>query len=250
MKIISWNCAGALRKKTNYVDQFDADILVIQECEDPERSTKAYKDWSGEYLWYGDNKNKGIGIFARNGQKTKKLDWSKSYSQKGFANFNPSKTWSSEELKLFLPSKINDDITLLGVWTKKNKSDYFSYIGQFWKYLQIHRSDLSHGRTIVCGDFNSNMKWDKSDSWWNHTDVINELENIGIHSVYHQLNNEKQGEEIKPTLYHQKNIEKKYHVDYAFISDDLISDCSIEIGERKDWIKISDHMPLVMTITD
>jgi hypothetical protein len=164
-------------------------------------------------------------LFARNGHRVNQLNWFGEFTPTGFQNSSPTLTWNSNEVKLFLPAKVNDDITLLGVWTKKNHSEYFGYIGQFWKYLQIHKGKLSLGRTIVCGDFNSNVRWDKSDSWWNHSDVVQELENIGLQSVYHHVNNEKQGEETKPTLYHQKNIEKKYHVDYAFISDDLISDC-------------------------
>ena len=38
MKIISWNCNGAFRKKFSKILDFDADIHVIQECEDPARS--------------------------------------------------------------------------------------------------------------------------------------------------------------------------------------------------------------------
>ncbi len=75
MKLVSWNCNGALRKKTEQLDVLDADVLVIQECEDPERSTAAYRSWAGEYLWNGTSKNKGIGIFARNGYHLERLDW-------------------------------------------------------------------------------------------------------------------------------------------------------------------------------
>ncbi|MDX2468996.1 MAG: endonuclease/exonuclease/phosphatase family protein, partial [SAR324 cluster bacterium] len=65
MKIVTWNCNGALRKKLETLENFDADILVIQECENPELSTKDYKEWASNFLWKGDNKNKGIGIFAK-----------------------------------------------------------------------------------------------------------------------------------------------------------------------------------------
>lgn len=80
--------------------------------------------------------------------------------------------WDSNSLELFLPCRINDDFNLLGVWTKQANSPNFAYIGQFWKYLQAYKEKLSAGKAIVCGDFNSNKRWDEWDRWWNHTDVV------------------------------------------------------------------------------
>ena len=40
MNIITWNCNGALRKKIEQVDSLGADILVVQECEDPAQSLR------------------------------------------------------------------------------------------------------------------------------------------------------------------------------------------------------------------
>jgi exodeoxyribonuclease-3 len=99
MKIVTWNCNGALRKKTKHIDALKADVLVIQECEDPNRSTKAYRHWSGDYLWVGENKNKGIGIFVRNGNYIEKLYWTGTYNLKGFRSNNSALTWNSDDLQ-------------------------------------------------------------------------------------------------------------------------------------------------------
>ena len=40
MKIISWNCNGKFREKFSAILEEDADIYVIQECENPADITK------------------------------------------------------------------------------------------------------------------------------------------------------------------------------------------------------------------
>ena len=75
MKIVTWNCNGAFRNKYHALDESGADILVIQECEDPTRSAVKYREWAGDYLWVGENKNKGIGIFSKHGHGLAALRW-------------------------------------------------------------------------------------------------------------------------------------------------------------------------------
>lgn len=230
MRIITWNCNGAFRKKFHLLDSLNADILIIQECENPALSKdQNYKNWATNYLWAGENKNKGLGIFARPEIKLEPL------------NLEPN------GLQLFLPCKA-DTITLLAVWTKEAGSPTFKYIGQLYKWLKLHKPILAKDKSIVIGDLNSNACWDVWDRWWNHTDVVNELSDIGIHSLYHTQTGLSQGAEKQPTFFLHRKLEKPYHIDYAFLSKQLLDNAKLIIGQVEDWLEHSDHLPLIVNI--
>lgn len=233
MKIVTWNCAGAFRKKFRQLERYNADILVIQECEDPSKIGGEFQDWAQNHLWIGQNKNKGIGVFAQEGISLKKLDW------------------DDNGLQLFLPCLINNKIRLIAVWTKQANSPNFRYIGQFWKYLQLHGKSLAGDCSIICGDFNSNVCWDEWDRWWNHSDVVRQLDDMNIQSQYHNSTKEAQGSETNPTFFMHRKIDKPYHIDYAFSSNELLpNNPDIEIGQPEFWLEFSDHMPLIFTVLE
>jgi exonuclease III len=250
MKIVTWNCNGALRNKTDAIERLNADILIIQECENPAASTKHFQEWAGSnFLWVGESKNKGIGVFSRNGHTVEQLAWSGSYQIPGIQNQSSALRWATNELQQFLPFRVDNRLTILGVWTKSSvRDEIFGYIGQFWKYLQIHRSNLSDPGTLISGDFNSNSIWDKPDRWWNHTDVIAELDTLGLTSIYHHQSDEIQGKESSPTFFLHRHRDKPFHIDYCFASSDMIERCTISIGNPKDWLLYSDHLPLSVTL--
>src|SRR5690349_19551339 len=75
MKIITWNCNMAFRKKAAAILEHQPDILVIPECEHPENllfATGIPKP-SG-MLWFGNNRHKGLGIFSYGHFKLQALD--------------------------------------------------------------------------------------------------------------------------------------------------------------------------------
>jgi exonuclease III len=231
LKIVTWNCNGAFRKKFDRIAELNADIYVIQECENPTESKhKEYQNWAKNYIWNGDTKNKGLAIFAKPEINLKKLNWSNEFKD--------------HSVKHFLPCEINSKFNLLAVWTHRNNSPNFGYMGQFWKYLQVNRDKMKN--ILLIGDFNSNKIWDEWDRWWNHSDVVNELKEIGIESFYHKVTGEQQGKESKPTLYFQRKLERPYHIDYVFGSIEFESTLTkLEVGTAENWLSVSDHMPII-----
>jgi exonuclease III len=231
LKIVSWNCNGALRNKFECLAELGADVYIIQECEDPAAMRHpGYRQWAQNYVWIGDSASRGLGIFSPKDLRIEPLDW--------------SNTYQDHQVKHFLPCSINNDITILAVWTHQNNSPTFGYIGQFWKYLQTNKLQLKDA--LIAGDFNSNALWDTWDRWWNHSDVVRELGEIGIESLYHSFTKEAQGKETQPTFFMHRKLARPYHIDYFFGGTAFLNHLiNLEIGATDPWLKISDHLPII-----
>ena len=98
----------------------------------------------------------------------------------------------------------------------------------------------------MVGDVNSNVRWDKWDRWWNHSDVVRELGGLGTESAYHHARSVAQGDEPEPTLFLQRNTQKPYHIDYVFLPKAWLDGCSVRIGDPAEWLELSDHMPVIV----
>ena len=121
-----------------------------------------------------------------------------------------------------------------------------SYVGRVWAGINYYEKALRQS-SIVVGDLNSNAIWDKERKVGNHNGVVNFLKEKGLESLYHKKYGVEHGQELHPTFYLYKNETKPYHMDYCFASQDLISQhTDIEVGEYKEWIAWSDHMPIVV----
>lgn len=233
MRLITWNCQGAFRKKADLILGLKPDILIVQECEHPDKFTfNPLIPKADATYWHGDNKHKGICIFTYN-----------KYTVELNNNFNP-------KFRYILPFRVSGhghSFTIFGIWAMSNKENYFErYIGQVWLAIN-HYQDLLGKSTILIGDFNSNKIWDAKDRVANHSDVVDNLESHNIKSLYHEHYRVKQGEETDPTFFLQRNIKKPYHIDYCFASVDILEKVKgIEIGKYENWAGYSDHVPMII----
>lgn len=224
MKIISWNCNGKFREKYKEIKKYDADIYVIQECENPQTTSNAdYKNFASNCIWVGKNNNKGLGIFAKATIKLKDNKW-KSYC-----------------LKYFVSVRVNNKFNLLGVWACD------PYIEEYYIYQNIHFSKYNKDMVII-GDFNSNAKWDNEHKERSHGKVLNELKQKKLVSAYHSVYLESQGFETENTFYLYRHLNRGYHIDHCFAAKDKIK--KYEILDKNEWLSMSDHIPLLLEIDD
>lgn len=230
-RIATWNCNGALRKKFQWLKPFNADVVVVQECENPATSKSTdYSEWASNHVWTGTNKNKGLGVFARQG-----LSCSVAELDMGAA-------------ELLMPFEIDSVGRLLAVWTKSARPREFRYIAQIWRFLRANNGFLEDPATIMIGDFNSSALWDyKKNRVCNHTDVVRELSGFGMLSAYHAHHSLQHGKEVHPTYFMQRKADRSHHIDYCFFGKSW-KVVSVEVGSPDTWLEHSDHMPMVFDL--
>lgn len=231
MKIVAWNAGMAFRKKIDKILPLKANILVISECEKPEKWGQIIDEKGiDDFLWEGDNPNKGIGI----------ITFGERYKIEIHPNYDKS-------FRYIVPIKVsagNQEFIMFAVWSQKGENRYSSYIGQIYLALEKYAS-LLKGPCIIVGDWNSNKVFDHIKRVKTHSEVVEFLEGFGIKSAYHHFSKEEQGEESKATHYFRKEKMRPFHIDCLFASEIFLNQLeSIEIGSYEEWIEFSDHMPI------
>jgi exonuclease III len=224
----------AFRNKADAILALGPDILIVPECEHPDKLIFGQKTKKpGNILWFGTNKHKGLGIF--------------SYCDLRFSVMNSHKP----EFRMIIPVSVTGlqhSFTLYAVWANNPADPDGHYIEQVWKALDCYEKQLTGNQTILAGDFNSNTIWDRKYRVSNHSNVVKRLEEKGIYSCYHHYHKQVQGQEQHPTLYMYRHKDKPYHIDYCFASGDLLQKLQdVEVGSFDVWSKYSDHVPLITT---
>jgi exonuclease III len=233
MKIIAWNCNMAFRKKAEYILAHKPDIIVVPECENPDKLI--FKDDTlipKEIIWHGTNKNKGLGVLSYSDYKLKLLDC-----------HNPN-------FKNILPiavTKGDFNFILFAIWANNPDDKDGQYVTQIWKAIHYYEKIITTKQTILIGDFNSNTIWDKPRREGNHSTLVEKLASKKIISTYHNFHKQTQGKEEHATLFLYRHQNKPYHLDYCFASNDFIEKLeNVEIGSFDDWMQHSDHCPIIV----
>lgn len=230
MRLVTWNCNGAYRKKAALIAAYKPDLAVIQECESLEK-LKFGNDTPhpSASLWFGNNPNRGLGIFSYTG-----------------LHFEPHSVYD-DSIKYCVPLKVSGhrNFNLIAIWAMAHKDPSLSYIGQVFQALAVYQSFIEGADTLLIGDFNGNKIWDRPRRVSNHSRVVADLKKAGIVSLYHTYFKEDQGLETQPTFYLYRNQEKSYHLDYCFAPNHWLPKLKfVSVGAYADWSHLSDHSPV------
>jgi exodeoxyribonuclease III len=239
MRIVIWNCNMALHDKYEHLLALAPDIAVIPECANVDLiREKAPNFVPSSSIWIGDNRHKGLGVFTFGPCKAEQS----AIYQSEFPHVSP--------IRVDGPTQFN----LLAVWAcHAHANSYAGRQGPLMRAMGAYRDFIQDSPTIVAGDFNDNVLWDKPKKLNNHGKNVNALTAFGLRSAYHQSRGVGHGSEPDPTIYwrNRKIDGPRYHIDYCFVPDDWINaDLSVDVGLFQDWVGIglSDHVPLIVEL--
>lgn len=237
MKIISWNCNGAFRKKFKFLFEYHPDVLVVSESESPHFLKEHCEGIPcSSHVWDGDRVFCGLSIFTFNDYHAEIPDF------------------YNREFKLVLPVMVSngkESFLLIAVWAKAGDSSKYSYVFQAYRAMCYYEKYFKYN-TVIIGDFNSNAIWNhRRHCGVNHELLVQRLNHDEFDSVYHLVRNEEQGKESQSTLFFRRNKDLAYHIDYAFLHRNMIPQVAdFQVGQYSDWGGISDHMPLFLNLRD
>ena len=244
MRVITWNCLGALndnspgfQEKKDAILKLKPDVLVVQECEPLEKLTFTEGVTDTDRI-SDEGQQRGLTVFCFNGFHLERLD-----------GYNP-------DIKFFLPLRVFKDafsLTLLATWIWHKDGHYLNV---FSAAVDHYASIIGRERMLFLGDFNTpgaenNLASPKPGNRFleRHLEIVGKLSQKGVKSLFHETNKVEHGKEKKEdaTYYHQRDVSQPFHCDYVFASDDMLKRMqSIEIGKPEEWLKLSDHMPLIV----
>ncbi len=128
MKLITWNCNMAFRKKARYILHQKPDIVIVPECECPAKLIfDDEKLMPKDIVWYGKNLNKGIGVFSYSDYRFKLLEC------------------HNNDFKNILPISVTGgkvDFILFAIWANNPEDKDGHYVTQIWKAVHYYENLL------------------------------------------------------------------------------------------------------------
>ena len=230
MRILVWNINMAAHKKIPLLRRLNPDIAIIPECAAPEVVVAKCPGFTfTDAQWQERSRHKGLGVFS-------------------FGDFYLARSPDFDSrFEVFLPIEVagRTRFNLLAVWAL----NFHAGSGvTMLDALRFYRRFLESADSVVAGDFNNSVFWDRPGKPTNFAGVAAALSDLGLSSAYHAATGESFAQERHPTLWFLKRPHQGYHIDYCFLPQAwLSSPVAVWVGQAGQWLAHSDHAPLIVS---
>lgn len=229
MRIAAWNAnynrhRRSFERDAEFMWAERADLLVLSETAHPAAGT------DDRTAWIGDEGGPGLGVIERNG-----------YTLSAQKHSGAPALFGAFQVKGPRPPN------LLAAWpvqtTRPPKSSYATLLKTA---LEVFGEFLCEERVALVGDLNSSSRVVAQAA--SHPKFIKEAAELGLTSLYHHRTKEAHGEKLLPTCRHSGPGKKGFHLEYCFLSPDLLTSAKIRVIQGADWEARSGHFPIIIDL--
>ncbi len=223
----------AAHKKITLLQRLAPDLAILPECASPEVIVAKCPAFTfTDAQWVGQSRHKGLGVFSF-----------------GDVRLTRARVYDSR-YEVFLPLTVTGPrrFNLLAVWALNFHAPSERTMPDA---LHWYRSFLTRRDTLVAGDFNNSVLWDRPGKRTNFAGIARTLSALGLASAYHTVTGEPFGHERQATLWFLKRPHQTYHIDYCFVPTTWVfRSLSVMVGYHEEWLRHSDHAPLLVSVPD
>ncbi len=230
VRVVAWNCAGALQLKLDHVLEMAPDIAVIAEAARPERLALPEGTTSA---WVGRVPYKGLLVL-------------------GFGGAMVEAIGEPTPLEWLMPVRVTGSLELdvLAVWSSNKRAKNWVRGSLVQPHAAVELFGFQQWRPhLVIGDFNNHPRWDQPGAP-KFMAMVEAYRQHGLHSLYHHVHGEPHGDESQSTHWWRYSEQSTYHIDYAFVREDLLDGASIQLGSFAESVtkRTSDHARLTVDL--
>ncbi|WP_162914773.1 endonuclease/exonuclease/phosphatase family protein [Desertibaculum subflavum] len=231
LRLVSWNCAGAIAGKIGALQALRPDVAIIAEAASSDCALlEAKASVSGRPIWAGADNKKGLLIAAFG-------DWA----------LIPTLVHPGREEIVARVGSGSVCLNIIALWPVQRKGGP-TYTAIVADAIERHADMIKTGRTILAGDLNASVAM-AGQAGRNLTGIVNRLSQAGLQSAYHISEAVEHGEEEEPTLYWRRrgSPTDRFHIDFVFAPAQMLSPGCASVGSYTDWVEsgLSDHVPVI-----
>ncbi len=233
LRLITWNCrVGGFRYKAAHVAGLRPDLLAVQEVEPLEQvlvfggeCQPTYRDRIGDPAF----PRRAIGVFSYTGLDIQPVDLEAPLYA----------------FRRYVASRPGLEFNVIATWTAATKDAATSY-RQAHQGVEAHVAWIQERPTVILGDLNDNASF-RGTRW---SDLMAQLEPLGLVSAYHYFYGEAPGCETRPTHFWRGDGAATFHLDYCFLPSPWLARVrDVCVGEFSPaWKEVSDHVPLIVDL--